>query len=74
VPWYAKTVAGAVAAYALSPIALIPDFISEDGLFWVSASVDGAMPDSDTLAKRTPAQQFAKPNHQRRFGVVINGH
>jgi uncharacterized membrane protein YkvA (DUF1232 family) len=27
VPWYAKTVAAAVAAYALSPIDLIPDFI-----------------------------------------------
>jgi uncharacterized membrane protein YkvA (DUF1232 family) len=27
VPWYAKTAAGAVAAYALSPIDLIPDFI-----------------------------------------------
>jgi uncharacterized membrane protein YkvA (DUF1232 family) len=27
VPWLAKTVAGAVAAYALSPIDLIPDFI-----------------------------------------------
>jgi uncharacterized membrane protein YkvA (DUF1232 family) len=27
VPWYAKTMAGAVAAYALSPIDLIPDFI-----------------------------------------------
>ena len=26
-PWYAKLVAGAVAAYALSPIDLIPDFI-----------------------------------------------
>lgn len=26
-PWYAKAVAGAVAAYALSPIDLIPDFI-----------------------------------------------
>jgi uncharacterized membrane protein YkvA (DUF1232 family) len=26
-PWHAKTVAGAVAAYALSPIDLIPDFI-----------------------------------------------
>lgn len=26
-PWYAKMVAGAVAAYALSPIDLIPDFI-----------------------------------------------
>ncbi len=27
VPWYAKAVAGSVAAYALSPIDLIPDFI-----------------------------------------------
>ncbi|MGZ2456942.1 YkvA family protein [Rhizobium anhuiense] len=27
VPWHAKTVAGTVAAYALSPIDLIPDFI-----------------------------------------------
>src|ERR671910_2370335 len=27
VPWYAKAVAVAVAAYALSPIDLIPDFI-----------------------------------------------
>lgn len=26
-PWYAKLAAGAVAAYALSPIVLIPDFI-----------------------------------------------
>lgn len=27
VPWYAKAIAGAAAAYALSPIDLIPDFI-----------------------------------------------
>ena len=27
VPWYAKVLAGAVAAYALSPIDLIPDFV-----------------------------------------------
>ena len=27
VPWYVKVLAGAVAAYALSPIDLIPDFI-----------------------------------------------
>jgi len=27
VPWYAKAMAGCVAAYALSPIDLIPDFI-----------------------------------------------
>lgn len=27
VPWYAKALAGAVAAYALSPVDLIPDFI-----------------------------------------------
>jgi uncharacterized membrane protein YkvA (DUF1232 family) len=27
VPWYAKAIAAAVAAYALSPIDLIPDFV-----------------------------------------------
>ena len=27
IPWYAKAVAAAVAAYALSPIDLIPDFV-----------------------------------------------
>ncbi|MSQ36214.1 MAG: DUF1232 domain-containing protein [Dehalococcoidia bacterium] len=27
VPWYAKVVAGAVVAYAVSPVDLIPDFI-----------------------------------------------
>jgi uncharacterized membrane protein YkvA (DUF1232 family) len=27
VPWYAKVLAGAVGAYALSPIDLIPDFV-----------------------------------------------
>ncbi|MFC3325021.1 YkvA family protein [Mesorhizobium cantuariense] len=33
VPWYAKLTAGAVAAYALSPIDLIPDFIPVIGYF-----------------------------------------
>ncbi|MEO6042085.1 MAG: DUF1232 domain-containing protein [Croceibacterium sp.] len=32
VPWHAKALAGAVAAYALSPIDLIPDFIPVLGL------------------------------------------
>jgi uncharacterized membrane protein YkvA (DUF1232 family) len=32
VPWYAKLLAGAVAAYALSPVDLIPDFIPVLGL------------------------------------------
>ena len=31
-PWYAKVVAGAVLAYALSPFDLIPDFIPVIGL------------------------------------------
>ena len=32
IPWYAKLAAGAVIAYALSPIDLIPDFIPVLGL------------------------------------------
>jgi uncharacterized membrane protein YkvA (DUF1232 family) len=32
VPWYAKALAGGVAAYAVSPIDLIPDFIPVLGL------------------------------------------
>ena len=32
VPWHAKAIAGIVAAYALSPIDLIPDFIPVLGL------------------------------------------
>ena len=32
VPWYAKVVAACVAAYALSPIDLIPDFIPDHHL------------------------------------------
>lgn len=32
VPWHAKAVAGAIAAYALSPVDLIPDFIPVLGL------------------------------------------
>jgi uncharacterized membrane protein YkvA (DUF1232 family) len=32
VPWYAKLVAAAVAAYAFSPIDLIPDFVPVLGL------------------------------------------
>jgi len=31
-PWYAKVLAGAIVAYALSPIDLIPDFIPVLGL------------------------------------------
>jgi uncharacterized membrane protein YkvA (DUF1232 family) len=33
VPWYAKAVAAAVTAYALSPIDLIPDFVPVLGYF-----------------------------------------
>ena len=37
VPWYAKAVAAAVAAYALSPIDLIPDSSRSWGM-WTSCS------------------------------------
>jgi uncharacterized membrane protein YkvA (DUF1232 family) len=47
-PWYAKVTAAAVAAYALSPIDLIPDFIPVLGYL-------------DDLAKMADVSAFAFP-------------
>ena len=40
VPWYAKAVAGVVAAYALSPVDLIPDFVPVLG--YVDVDIESA--------------------------------
>jgi len=79
VPWYAKALAGLVAAYALSPIDLIPDFIPIlgylDDLILVPLGVYLALrliPTeimADCQAKAEIQLQTAKP--QARFMAVV---
>jgi uncharacterized membrane protein YkvA (DUF1232 family) len=68
VPWYAKAVAAAVAAYALSPIDLIPDFVPIlgylDDLLIVPAGIFVAVkliPDPLMAELRTKAMDQGKP-------------
>ena len=73
VPWYAKVVAGAVAAYALSPIDLIPDFIPVlgyvDDLIIVPAGIlltirlisDGLMDELRLEAARREGRPISRP-------------
>lgn len=76
VPWHAKVVAAAVAAYALSPIDLIPDFIPVlgylDDLLIVPAGIWLAVKliPPDVMAElRQAALKRAKPTSA--FGVAI---
>src|SRR3954463_8563622 len=68
VPWYAKLLAGAVAAYALSPIDLIPDFVPilgyVDDLIIVPAGIVVAprlIPAAPVGAFRAPARNTETP-------------
>jgi uncharacterized membrane protein YkvA (DUF1232 family) len=78
VPWLAKAVAGAVAAYALSPIDLIPDFIPVlgyvDDLVIVPIGILLAVElvPRDLMAElRTEAARQAKPVSKAGLAVVI---
>ena len=62
VPWGAKVVAGAVAAYAISPIDLIPDFIPFigylDDLLLAAVVMDGLLNFVDrSLLHENPAKR-----------------
>jgi uncharacterized membrane protein YkvA (DUF1232 family) len=68
VPWYAKALALGVAAYALSPIDLIPDFIPVVGLVddliivpLGIALVAKMIPDSVMAEHRAAAARAARP-------------
>jgi uncharacterized membrane protein YkvA (DUF1232 family) len=68
VPWYAKALALGVAAYAFSPIDLIPDFIPVVGLLddliivpLGIALVVGMIPDAVMAEHRAAAAQAARP-------------
>lgn len=76
VPWYAKAVAGVVAAYALSPIDLIPDFVPVigyvDDLVIVPLGIMLAIrliPANTMDALRANAADQAKPTS--RVGLIV---
>ena len=78
VPWYAKAVAIAVAAYALSPVDLIPDFIPVFGLLddliivpLGIALVAAMIPDTVMAEHRANAAQAARPVSRIGAAVVI---
>jgi uncharacterized membrane protein YkvA (DUF1232 family) len=78
VPWYAKALALAIAAYAFSPIDLIPDFIPVVGLIddlvivpLGIALVVGMIPDAVMAEHRAMAAQGARPVSRAGAAVVI---
>lgn len=78
VAWYAKALAGAVAAYALSPIDLIPDFIPilgyVDDLLIVPAGiwlVIRMIPPALMLEFRREADRRAERPKSNRAAVII---
>ena len=74
-PWYAKALAGAVVAYALSPIDLIPDFIPVlgylDDLVLVPLGIAAALKlvPADVMAECRAKADAAAPA-SRRAGLV----
>jgi uncharacterized membrane protein YkvA (DUF1232 family) len=78
VSWYAKLIAGAVAAYALSPIDLIPDFVPilgyVDDLLIVPLGIVFAVrliPDQVIADLRARADQFQKPTSWTGLAVIV---
>ena len=78
VPWYAKALAAAVAAYALSPVDLIPDFIPVlgylDDLVIVPAGIILAVkmiPRSVMKELRIQAEQQSPPSSRAGFIAII---
>ncbi len=78
VPWYAKAVAATVAAYALSPIDLIPDFIPVlgylDDLLIVPLGIVLAVkliPAQVMAELRMKAAQQGKPSSKAGLAIII---
>lgn len=77
-PWYAKAMAGAVAAYALSPIDLIPDFIPIlgylDDVILLPLGIALAVrmiPPPLMLEFREAADQMARPTSRAGLLLVV---
>lgn len=78
VPWYAKALSAAVAAYALSPIDLIPDFIPIlgylDDLLIVPFGIWAAIkliPDPIMTDLRARALEHRKPTSKAGLAAVV---
>ena len=78
VPWYAKALSAAVAAYALSPIDVIPDFIPIlgylDDLLIVPVGIWAAVkliPDPIMTDLRTKALEQRKPTSKAGLAAVV---
>jgi uncharacterized membrane protein YkvA (DUF1232 family) len=78
VPWHAKAFSAAVAAYALSPIDLVPDFIPIlgyiDDLLIVPLGIWGAVkliPESILADLRAKALDHRKPTSKAGFAAVV---
>ena len=67
-PWLAKLVAGAVAAYALSPIDLIPDFIPVLGLIDDLLIVPAGIWIASRLIPETLLEEFRTEAQSRKGG------
>jgi uncharacterized membrane protein YkvA (DUF1232 family) len=77
-PWYARLIAGAIVAYALSPIDLIPDFIPVLGLLDELLLLPGAMwlalrlvPGAVLVESRRRAEAALERPTSRAAAVVI---
>ncbi len=78
-PWAARLLAGAVVAYAVSPIDLIPDFIPVlgylDDLLLVPAGIALAVrlvpAEVMTECRQRAAETMERPGHNRWAGYVI---
>src|SRR5207248_7742513 len=77
VPWYAKALAIAVAAYALSPIDLIPDFIPVigylDDLVIVPLGIMAvvSMIPPDVMAEHRAAAALAATRPTSKAGLIV---
>lgn len=78
VPWYAKAVAAVVAAYALSPIDLIPDFVPVLGYLddlvivpvgiWVAVKL---IPEAIIADLRVKATEQRKPSSKAGLFAIV---
>jgi uncharacterized membrane protein YkvA (DUF1232 family) len=81
VPWYARLFAGAVVAYAFSPIDLIPDFIPVLGLLddlllvplgiWLALKMIPAEVIADSRARAAEALRDGKPVNRAAAVVIV---